>query len=77
MRALRLERAEEALVRTLGRRPAHAESWLLLAGVRADRGDRGGAAALARHAASLDPERKDLRAAAERLGASGDETPVP
>ncbi len=69
VRALRLERAEEALRRTLARRPAHAESWLLLAAVRADRGDPSGAAALARHAASLDPQRKDLAAVAEKLGA--------
>jgi O-antigen ligase len=75
VREHRLGRAEEALVRTLRRRPAHAESWLLLAGVRAERGERGEAAALARHAASLDPERKDLRARAVALGA-GDE-PVP
>jgi O-antigen ligase len=69
VRGLRLARAEEALVRTLRRRPAHAESWLLLAAVRADRGDAAGAGALARHAASLDPERRDLQAAAEKLGA--------
>jgi O-antigen ligase len=77
VRALRLARADRALVRTLGQRPAHAESWLLLAAVRADQGDRGGAAALARHAASLDPERKDLQAAAEKLGAVDGRTPVP
>ncbi len=69
VRALRLERAEGALRHVLGRRPAHAESWLLLAAVRADRGDPAGAQALARHAASLDPQRKEMQAAAERLGA--------
>jgi O-antigen ligase len=67
VRALRLARADDALRRTLAWRPAHAESWLLLAAVRADRGDAAAAGALARHAVSLDPLRTDLRAAAERL----------
>jgi O-antigen ligase len=66
-RGLRLERAEAALVGLLRRRPAHAESWLMLAGVRAARGDRASGAALARHAVLLDPERADLRGAAARL----------
>jgi hypothetical protein len=66
-RALRLERAETALVGVLRRRPAHAESWLMLAGVRAARGDPASGAALARHAALLDPERPELREAAARL----------
>jgi O-antigen ligase len=70
VRALRLDRAEHALLRTLGERPAHAESWLLLAAVRAERGEAAPAAALARHAASLDPARRDLKAAAEGLGAA-------
>ena len=47
------------------KRPAHAESWLMLAGVEAARGETGPAADLARHATSLDPERPDLRRAAE------------
>jgi len=64
VRALRLERAETGLRRTLERRPAHAESWLLLSAVRAQRGDAAAAAALARHASSLDPQRKELQSAA-------------
>jgi O-antigen ligase len=66
-RALRLERAEAACVALLRRRPAHAESWLMLAGIRAARGDRASGAALARHAVVLDPQRLDLREAAARL----------
>jgi O-antigen ligase len=69
VRRLRLERAEEALARLLGRRPAQAESWLLLAGTRAALGDAGSGAALARHAAWLDPGRPGLAEAASRLGA--------
>jgi O-antigen ligase len=68
VRRLRLERAEEALTRLLGRRPAQAESWLLLAGTRAALGDAVSGAALARHAAWLDPGRPGLAEAAERLG---------
>jgi O-antigen ligase len=64
VRALRLARAEDALLRVLERRPAHAESWLLLAAVRAERGDPVGAAGLGRHAAQLDPQRKELQSAA-------------
>jgi cytochrome c-type biogenesis protein CcmH/NrfG len=67
VRALRLERAEDALRRTLVRRPAHAESWLLLAAVRADRGDAAAASALARYAVTLDPLRTDLWTAAQRI----------
>jgi O-antigen ligase len=66
-RALRLERAQVGLVRVLRRRPAHAESWIMLAGVRAAWGDTVSGAALARHALALDPERPALREAAERL----------
>jgi len=65
--ALRLERAEAMLVAVVRRRPAHAESWLMLAGVRAARGERASAAELARHAVSLDPRRAELLEAAERL----------
>jgi O-antigen ligase len=65
-RALHLDRTERALQATLRRRPAHAEAWLLLAGTRAARDDRS-APELARHAATLDPERPDLRKAAEAL----------
>jgi hypothetical protein len=66
-RALRLERAEVALGRLLRRRPAHAETWLMLAGVRAARADPVSAASLADHAVALDPERTALREAAEPL----------
>ncbi len=71
VRRLRLERAEAALSRLLRTRPAHAESWLMLAGVRAARGDAAAAAALARHAAWLDPGRPGLVEAAQALGARG------
>ena len=66
-RALRLERVEVALGRLLRRRPAHAESWLMLAGVRAAGGDPVSASALADHAVALDPERPALREAARPL----------
>jgi O-antigen ligase len=66
-RVLRLERAQVDLERVLRRRPAHAESWIMLAGVRAARGDEAAGAALARHALALDPERPALREAADRL----------
>lgn len=65
-RALRLDRAEAALARVLQKRPAYAESWLLMASVRAAKGDAA-AAPLARYAVTLDPERPALREAAERL----------
>jgi len=66
-RALRLERAEIALGRLLRRRPAHAETWLMLAGVRAGGADPVSAASLADHAVALDPERAALREAAGPL----------
>jgi O-antigen ligase len=78
VRRLRLERADRALSRLLERRPGHAESWLMLAGTRAALGDAGAGAALARHAAWLDPERPDLREAARALesgAATGGPTP--
>ena len=62
-----LERAEASLAAGLRLRPADAESWLMLAGVRAARGDEVSAAALARHAVSLDPQRANLLAAARAL----------
>jgi len=71
VRRLRLERAEIALAGLLQRRPAHAESWLLLAVARAARGDAAGGASLARHALWLDPVRVGLREAADRLTGSG------
>jgi cytochrome c-type biogenesis protein CcmH/NrfG len=75
VRALRLERAEASLADALRLRPADAESWLLLAGVRAARGDARAGAALARHAAWLDPQRANLLAAASRLARTGAESP--
>ncbi len=65
-RFLRLDRTERMLRTILRSRPAHAEAWLLLAGTRAERGDPS-AGDLARHAVALDPERPDLRSAAEAL----------
>jgi O-antigen ligase len=70
VRRLRLERAEAALERVLERRPGQAESWLLLAGTRAALGDAASGAALARHAAWLDPGRPGLAEAAERLSST-------
>lgn len=70
VRALRLDRAEVALVALLRERPAHAESWLMLAAVRRARGDSASADALARRAVWLDPGRPGLREAAERLAAA-------
>ncbi len=67
VRTLRLARAEAALGALLRERPAHAESWLMLAAVRRARGDPASAAALARRAVWLDPERPGLRELAERL----------
>jgi O-antigen ligase len=75
VRRLRLERSEAALTRLLRRRPAHAESWLLLAGTRAALGDAASASALARHAAWLDPGRPGLAEAAARLGAAPEGPP--
>jgi O-antigen ligase len=69
VRRLRLERADVALERLLQRRPAHAESWVLLAGTRAALGDPAAGAALARHAAWLDPGRPGLAEAVDRLSA--------
>jgi O-antigen ligase len=71
VRQLRLERAEAALVRLLGRRPAQAESWLLLAGTRRALGDATAGAALARHAVWLDPGRPGLAEAVGTLAAAG------
>jgi O-antigen ligase len=70
VRRLRLERAAAALERQLGRRPAQAESWLLLGGTRAALGDAAAGAALARHAAWLDPGRPGLAEAVDRLSST-------
>jgi O-antigen ligase len=76
-RALRLERAENALVGVLRRRPAHAESWLMLAGVRGAAGDAAAVSPLASHAVALDPERPELGEAAKRLGRDEPSAPRP
>jgi O-antigen ligase len=70
VRRLRLERARAALAEVLRRRPGHAESWLMLAGVEQALGRHAAAAGLARHAAELDPERPGLREAAGAIEAS-------
>jgi O-antigen ligase len=77
VRRLRLERAAAALERQLGRRPAPAESWLLLGWTRAALGDATAGAALARHAAWLDPARPGLAEAALRLSAAPAAPPPP
>jgi len=77
VRRLRLERAEAALVRLLERRPAQAESWLLLAGTRTALGDAASGTALARHAAWLDPERPGLAEAVDRLSSTRTGSPPP
>jgi O-antigen ligase len=76
VRTLRLERAEAALERVLRLRPAQAESWIMLAGTRAGRGNFVSGAALARHAEWLDPERPDLAEAARRLIERSQASPV-
>jgi len=67
VRRLRHERAAAALSRLLRGRPAHAESWLMLAGTERALGRPATAAAFARHAVWLDPERPGLREAAARI----------
>ncbi|MFI4946563.1 MAG: hypothetical protein ACHP85_25010, partial [Burkholderiales bacterium] len=66
----RLERARTALGAVLGRRPAHAESWLMLGGVEQALGRHATAVAFARHAAWLDPERPGLKDAVAAIEAS-------
>jgi O-antigen ligase len=67
---LRLERARTALGAVLRRRPAHAESWLMLGGVEQALGRHATAVAFARHAAWLDPERPGLKDAVAAIEAS-------
>jgi len=71
VRHLRVERAGIALARLLARRPAHAESWLLLGDARAALGDVAGGVSLARHALWLDPGRIGLREAVDRIAGPG------
>jgi O-antigen ligase len=66
-RRMRLERSESELRRALRSRPAHAESWLLLAYTQQALGRRDTAAAFARHALGLDPQRPGLAEAVERI----------
>ena len=67
VRRLRLERASAALERAVRLRPAAAESWLLLSFTHQALGRADTAAAFARHALELDPERPGLREAAARI----------
>ena len=71
VRELRLARAEAAAEAALSRRPADPEPWLLLAYARAARRDPA-AAALARHAESLDPHRAGMREAVGALAGPAD-----
>jgi O-antigen ligase len=66
-RRLRAARAEYALRSVVRSRPAHAESWLLLAWTRAAQGDRTSVRPLANHAVSLDPQREAMREGAAQL----------
>jgi len=66
---LRVEQATRAVTEQLRRRPAQAEAWLFLAWLRSAAGAPGEAAAMARHAASLDPQRAALVDAAGRIAA--------
>jgi cytochrome c-type biogenesis protein CcmH/NrfG len=66
--ALRLELAEQRLREAVASRPALAEAWLLLAWVRAARGEPD-AAELASWAVRLEPAREALRREAAQLGA--------
>jgi cytochrome c-type biogenesis protein CcmH/NrfG len=61
--------AEHDLTTHLRGQPTDARAWLYLAWVSAARGRSDAAAALATHAASLDPAHEALRREAERLGA--------
>ena len=69
-RRLRLERARTALAAVLRRRPAHAESWLMLAGVEQALGRHATAARLRAPRGRLDPERPGLREAPGAIEAS-------
>ena len=66
-RRLRLELSESELRRALRSRPAHAESWLLLAYTHQALGRRDSAGLFARHALALDPQRPGLAEAVERV----------
>jgi O-antigen ligase len=65
--ALRVALATEALSAHLRRRPADASGWLFLAWLRSAQGRAEDAAALARYASTLDPQRAAIRSEATRL----------
>lgn len=67
VRALRAERAASRLRQALAVRPAFAEGWLLLAALSRETGDVERGRLRAAYAASLDPSRSDLQAAARVL----------
>lgn len=67
IRRLRLERARDELGRALRARPADAEAWLMLAFTHQALGRPATAAAFARHARWLDPQRPGLIEAAGRI----------
>lgn len=65
---LRAREAEAALVASLRARPANAEAWLVLAWLKKAGADPAPAAALAAHAAALDPQRASLQELSRRIG---------
>jgi O-antigen ligase len=69
-RLMRLELSESELRRALRSRPAHAESWLLLAYTHQALGRPATARAFARHALGLDPQRPGLAEAVKRIAES-------
>ena len=69
-RLMRLELSESELRRALRSRPAHAESWLLLAYTHQALGRPDTARAFARHALGLDPQRPGLAEAVKRIAES-------
>jgi hypothetical protein len=70
--ALRLSMADRRVREYLGLRPADPEGWLLAAWTTAIEGHSGDAAALARYAIALDPERPAVAQSAKSLIADGE-----
>ena len=66
---LRVAQATHALTAHLRGRPAHAEAWLFLAWLQSAAGAQDDAAALAGHAARLDPQRAAIASEAARIQA--------
>jgi hypothetical protein len=64
---LRGREAEQALVSALRARPGNGEAWLVLAWLRQVAGKPAEAAALATHAAGLDPQRASLQELSRRI----------